>query len=142
MIYTTEVFLLEDCALELAEKISSSDIAQSYLINQYRVRTTDETKQKKTAFLKAKESFERIEAYGSHAPDFSEKRRTLRKAKRELDMDEAIADFRVSETSLQDILDHVGYEIASSISKDIKINAGNPFFEMAQKGCGGSCHVG
>jgi hypothetical protein len=40
------------------------------------------------------------------------------------------------------MLDYITFDIAKSISDDIKIDAGNPFFEFAKRGCGGSCHVG
>ncbi len=34
----------------------------------------------KSIFLEAKSAFERVEAYGIHAPDFREKQRALRKS--------------------------------------------------------------
>lgn len=142
MIYTTEVFELEDQTLALAQKIIESNNAKDYVEQLFQVHFDPESCQKEKSFREAKEQFERIEAYGQYAPDFNEKRRLVRKAKRALDMDQNVAAFRISETTLQDVLDHVGYELATSISEDIKVSAGNPFFEMARSGCGGSCHVG
>ena len=109
--------------------------------NRLQIDTSAETKAREKQFMEAREAFERIEAYGKHAPDFTEKRRKLRHEKRQLDMDQNVSAFRVSERELQEVLDRLTYEIAQSVSPDIKIDAGNPFFEFAQKGCGGSCNV-
>lgn len=142
MIYTEEVFEIEDCVLELCQKIIDSSQAQEHLRNRFSIEMDPETKVKEQAFIKARDAYEQIEAYGKHAPDYTEKRRKLRQEKRQLDMDEHVSAFRVSERELQDVLDRVTYEIAQSVSKTIKIDAGNPFFEFADKGCGGSCSVG
>ena len=91
-------------------------------------------------FLRKKEAFEQIAAYGSYAPDHREKQRALRKAKRVLDVHPAVAEFRFSETELQGILDEMGIKIAHCISDEIKVDTGNPFFET-RSSCGGKCHV-
>ena len=141
MIYTEEVFAIEDCIEELCEQLVQSPVVQEHLNNRLRINRSSETKEREKKFMVAREAFERIEAYGKHAPDYTEKRRQLRQQKRQLDMDENVSAFRVSERELQEVLDRLTYEIAQSVSPDIKINAGNPFFEFAQKGCGGSCNV-
>jgi cell fate (sporulation/competence/biofilm development) regulator YlbF (YheA/YmcA/DUF963 family) len=103
---------------------------------------SDEVAKLKKDFKEVKEAFEKIEPYGKYAPDFKEKRRAVRKVKRELDTNELVSNFKFNETSLQNMLDYITFDIAKSISDDIKIDAGNPFFEFAKRGCGGSCHVG
>lgn len=142
MIYTEEVFEIEDCVLALCQEIISSTQAAEHLHNRFSIETDSETKVKERAFVEAREAYERVEAYGKYAPDYTEKRRKLRQEKRQLDMDQHVSAFRVSERELQEVLDRVTYGIAQSVSKDIKIDAGNPFFEFADRGCGGSCSVG
>ena len=60
--------------------------------------------------------------------------------KREMDMDENIANFRVAENELQTLLDEVSVLIGRSVSEHIKIPTGNPFFEGAS--CSGGCGSG
>lgn len=142
MIYTDEVFELEDSLDELCQALLSSTSFDDHCSNKKAILNSPETLNKEKVFGEAKTAFEKIENYGDYAPDFKEKRRQLRQAKRELDLDPIVAKFRVSEHELQSMLDRLVYEMAQVISEDIKIDAGNPFFEFASKGCGGSCHVG
>lgn len=142
MIVTENFFELEDQTEELIAAILSSESLKSYKSNRIKMYESNEVREKQKNFFDAKESFEKIEAYGIHAPDFRTKQRAVRKAKRELDFCEEVAEFRFSETSLQTILDSISVEIAQTISSDIKVDAGNPFFEKAKgSGCGGSCHA-
>ena len=51
-----------------------------------------------------------------------------------------MAAFRLAETDLQQLLDEVGQRIAQTISAEIKVDAGNPFFETGNHSCKGNCH--
>ena len=142
MIYTEEVFELEDEIDKLCDTLIQSELVKGFWEAKYQLKNNNETRIKEKEFVFAKESFEKIEAYGSYAPDYKEKRRALREKKRQLDLDETVASFKVKERELQDVLDTTVFDLAKSISPNIKIEAGNPFFEFAQKGCSGNCHVG
>lgn len=142
MIYTEEIFEIEDSLDALCDKIMTSSIAKKHLENRLSVATNPEVKMKEKKFVRARDKFEQIEAYGKYAPDYTDFRRTLRQEKRALDMDVDVSSYRISERELQNVLDLITYEIAQSVSTEIKIDAGNPFFEFAQRGCGGSCSVG
>lgn len=141
MIYNEELYQLEDQIDELSQAIGESDLMKRYLSDWHRMNQSPEVSTIMVDFLKAKQAFEQIEAYGNHAPDFKEKRRELRKTKRVIDTNEEVAQFKFSETSLQNMLDYMCLDIAQTISDTIKVDAGNPFFEFAKRGCGGSCHV-
>lgn len=142
MIYTEEVFKLEDEIDNLCDTLMHSELVKGFWEAKYQLKTNEETKKKEKEFVSAKESFEQIEAYGNYAPGYKEKRRALREKKRQLDLDETVASFKIKERELQDVLDTTVFDLAKSISPNIKIEAGNPFFEFAQKGCSGNCHVG
>lgn len=142
MIYNQEVFEIEDLVVNLSEKLNSSQLVASYVNSFFEMDRNQEVDELKRDFLKAKSDFEKIEAYGNYAPDFKEKRRAVRKMKRQLDTNKLVGEFKYNETSFQNILDYMTFDIATSISNEIKIDAGNPFFEFAKQGCGGSCHVG
>lgn len=142
MIVSEKLFEIEDQTEKLVQAILTSESIETYKINRQKMHASADVLEKQKQFLNAKDSFERIEAYGNHAPDFRTKQRALRQAKRALDMNEEVAEFRFSETSVQTILDLVGMAVAKTISDDIKVDAGNPFFEKGKhSGCGGSCHA-
>lgn len=142
MIFTEDVFEIEDALDQLSDKLISSKTMLAHCQNKVQILETPATIAREITFNEAKEAFEKIEAYGDFAPDFKEKRRELRQAKRELDLDELIGNYRATEFELQNMLDRIVYEMAAVVSPDIKIDAGNPFFEFASKGCGGNCHAG
>ncbi|MDT2816034.1 YlbF family regulator [Vagococcus carniphilus] len=141
MIYNEEVIEIEDLVEELAKELISSELVSGYVTSYVEMDQNQEVSSIVNKFLEKKAAFEKIESYGKYAPDFKEKRRDVRKAKRLVDTNELVADFKYSETSLQNMLDYVTFDLANTISKDIKVDAGNPFFEFAKRGCGGSCHV-
>lgn len=142
MIVNESLFDIEDQTELLVQTVLSSQTVDQYRSNKENMRGSESVQAKLADFLTSKTEFERIENYGSHAPDFRTKQRALRQAKRQLDMCEEVADFRVSETEVQDILDSVSSAIAKTISEDIKVDAGNPFFTKGNNhGCGGSCHA-
>lgn len=143
MIVTERLFAIEDQTECLISALLESDAVQNYKETKKAMYASAEVAQLQKAFLEAKSAFERVEAYGIHAPDFREKQRALRKAKRALDLNEIVANYRFAETNVQTLLDTIGLKIAQLISEDIKVDAGNPFFERGKKhsGCGGSCHA-
>lgn len=141
MIVTEQLFEIEDQASILVETILTGDTFKTYKENRRKMYASREVLKKQSDFLSAKEDFEKIEAYGNHAPDFRNKQRAVRQAKRVLDMTEEVAEFRFSETAVQTVLDSIGLSIAENISGDIKVEVGNPFFEKGNHGCGGNCHA-
>ncbi|MGX7023632.1 YlbF family regulator [Vagococcus hydrophili] len=141
MIYNEDFFEIENLVNELSVELLNSQHVLEYVSIYKEMDQSTEVDVVLTEFLKAKESFEKIEPYGKYAPDFKEKRRELRQKKRLLDTNDLVSSFKYQETSLQNMLDYVTHDLAKAISDDIKIDAGNPFFEFAKRGCGGSCHV-
>lgn len=142
MIVNESLFDIEDQTEQLIQTVLLSKNVKQYRNNKEGMKESEVVQEALSGFLGAKADFERIESYGSHAPDFRTKQRAVRKAKRQLDMCEEVAEFRVSETEVQDILDTISSAIAKTISEDIKVDAGNPFFTKGNNhGCGGSCHA-
>ena len=142
MIYTEDTLLVEEKTRALVEAIVASQTLNKVVAQRVVIDSSLSINEKVRQFMEAKTSFEKVEAYGKYAPNYTEKRRIMRKMKRALDTDDAIMSYRLCESDLQETLDLVSYQLAQIVSPDIKIDAGNPFFEFAQRGCGGSCHVG
>jgi cell fate (sporulation/competence/biofilm development) regulator YlbF (YheA/YmcA/DUF963 family) len=143
VIINEKLFQLEDQCQIIVDQIWTSSLMQEYLENKKQMACCPEAAALKQQFLEKKAAFEKIADYGKYAPGFREKQREVRKAKRELDMNEKVAEFRVSETKLQAVLDQIVQQIAQEFSEEVKVDAGNPFFETKKhSGCGGSCHAG
>ncbi|MBF8807916.1 MAG: YlbF family regulator [Enterococcus lacertideformus] len=141
MIINEELFELEDQCKRLSRSIKESKTMKKYLEAKETMEQSKDVKLLIADFLLKKEQYEKIASYQNYAPRFRETQIAVRKAKRELDLNEQVADFRFMETELQKILDKICQQIAESISLTIKINAGNPFFEKSRhSGCGGNCH--
>lgn len=142
MIVNEELFRLEDQCQKVIECIKNSLLMKDYLRNKQVMEHSAEVKQLKQFFLEKKESYEKIASYGKYAPDLREKQRAIRTAKRQLDLNEDVAAFRLSETQLQELLDTIGKQLAEKVSDEVKIDAGSPFFETGKHiGCGGNCHA-
>lgn len=140
MIFTEEVFELEDKLDALLATLIQSETLSKHCQNKAALIKNVASCEKERAFIEAKDRFEQVAAYGEYAPEFKTRRRELRQKKRELDLDERVMEFRLTEHDLQSMLDRIVYEMAQVVSPTIKVDAGNPFFEFATKGCGGNCH--
>ncbi|HAQ08551.1 MAG TPA: regulator [Bacillus bacterium] len=142
MAVTSErVELLEE-AEKFVSMILESDIAEQYRQCLYRVKNNAETQRKVKEFVEMKNRYEEVQRFGKYHPDYKEIMGKIRVVKRDLDMDEVIAEFKKAENDLQGLLDEVSVIIGRSVSESVKVPTGNPFFESScSSGCGsgGSC---
>lgn len=141
MIYNEHFFAIEDQVQRVVERLIESTSFQQYIINKIEMYQNQEVAEIRQDFTAKKEAFDRIAEYGKHAPDYRERQRALRKTKRALDMHPKVAEFRLSETQLQGVLDEIILKIAASFSENVIVDTGNPFFE-SKSSCGGGCHHG
>ena len=140
LIINDAFFQLEDQNQLLIQEILASQSYKNYLLKRTEMNTSPEVAKLKKAFQKEKDKFEQIAIYGEYAPDYRQLQRSVRLSKRALDLNEKVAAFRLAETDLQQLLDEVGQRIAQTISAEIKVDAGNPFFETGNHSCKGNCH--
>lgn len=140
MIIDEALFSLEDQTLHLIDCIKNSQVFKNYVATKQQMDSCPEVNQLKQSFLREKERFERVADYGKFAPDYLEKQRNARRAKRALDFNEKVAQFRIAETDLQTLLDEISQRLAGTVSPEIKVDAGNPFFETGNHHCKGNCH--
>ncbi len=140
MIIDEALFSLEDQAFHLIDCIKNSQVFTHYVATKKQMDNCPEVKQLKQTFLREKERFERVADYGKFAPDYLEKQKTVRRAKRALDFNKKVAQFRLAETDLQTLLDEISQRLAQTVSPEIKVDAGNPFFETGNHHCKGNCH--
>ncbi|KMY53514.1 regulator [Bacillus sp. FJAT-27231] len=125
----------------LARKILESDVAQNYQSCYFLLYTNPVTKEKIRRFSRLKEQYEEVQRFGRYHPDYSRVMKEVREAKREMDLDENVAAFRVAENELQRLLDEISVIIGRAVSEGIKVPTGNPFFSTGSS-CGGGCGSG
>jgi len=141
MLATIERMEILDSADELSQWILESDVAENYRKSLYKLRNNSETQRKVQTFSRMKESYEEVQRFGRYHPDYKTIMKEIREVKREMDLDENVAEFRRVENELQDLLDQVSLLIGHSVSKNVKVPSGNPFFASGGS-CGGGCGSG
>lgn len=145
MLATTERILLLDQAEELAKMILQSDIVEQYQICLYKLQSNKETQGKIKNFVRMKDRYEEVQRFGKYHPDYKVVMGQIRNIKREMDLDELVAEFKIAENDLQQLLDEVSMIVGKSVSSHVKVPTGNPFFDSSSGcstggcGSGGSC---
>lgn len=140
LIINDAFFQLEDQNQQLIQCIVTSQSYKNYLQTKKVMDACQDVAKLKNAFQQEKEKFEQIAAYGEYAPDYRQQQRKVRLSKRALDLNEKVASYRLAETDFQQLLDEIGQRLAQTISLEIKVDAGNPFFETENRSCKGNCH--
>ncbi|VEF48520.1 regulatory protein [Bacillus freudenreichii] len=141
MLATLERIKIIENAETLGEIIRETDIAERYRFYYHKLREDLNTRQKIEAFVKMKELYEDVQRFGRYHPEYKEITRKTRELKREMDLDDNVANFRKAENDLQSLLDQVSVIVGQAVSANIKVAAGNPFFDTGSS-CGGGCGTG
>lgn len=142
MLATLERIELLDQTEELSKMILQSDIVENYLQCLTKLRANDNAQRKIRDFVKAKELYEEVQRFGKYHPNYKESMSQIRMLKREVDLDEDVANFKLAENDLQSLLDEISKLIGSAVSPHIKVPTGNPFFDSMSSGCSGGCGSG
>lgn len=140
MIYDEQLFSVDKQAEDLLEVVKKSATFQNYLQKKREMYQDPQVENLRRDFLNKKESFEFIDRLGDYAPDRRQKQRELRNSKRTLDLHPKVAAFRYAETRLQTLLDEIALAIARTVSDQVKVDTGSPFFETKST-CREDCHV-
>ncbi|WP_436853601.1 YlbF family regulator [Staphylococcus caeli] len=140
MITEETLSILDDIEL-LSEKILNSRLYYDYKQAELALEQNDEAHLLYQAFLKAKAQYDEIMRFGKYHPEYQKVMLDTRKRKRAYEMLPVVMDFKQKEVALQGLIDQVIAKIAYSVSENVKIEAGNPFFQKDTGGCatGGSC---
>lgn len=141
MLVTSERAMLVDFAENLAKMILNSDIAEKYRNCFDNLKNNKESQRKIQQFSKLKEIYEDAQRFGRYHPDYKRIMLQIREAKREMDLDPHVAEFKLAENDLQGLLDEISIQLGLAVSKNVKVPTGNPFFETGSS-CNGSCGGG
>jgi cell fate (sporulation/competence/biofilm development) regulator YlbF (YheA/YmcA/DUF963 family) len=139
---TSERIELLDQSEYLAKMILNSDIADQYRVCLYNLQSNKETQRKIRQFSSLKDLYEDVQRFGKYHPDYKKVMTQIRVAKREMDLDDNVAAFKLAENDLQALLDEVSILIGGAVSKNIKVPTGNPFFETSSGCSSGGCGSG
>ncbi len=142
MIMTSEWADVMDQSDILCTMILTSEQFYQYQHAHRAVYTNKQLVNKIYEFNKLKEQYEDVQRFGKYHPDYSKVMKDIRVMKRELDMTEEIAAFKVAENELQDLMDEVSLIIGKTVSEGIKVPVSNPFFSSGGSSCGTGCGTG
>ncbi|MCM3732292.1 YlbF family regulator [Fictibacillus nanhaiensis] len=134
-----QVVLLDE-TLTLAEMVSNSSVALEYKRSKYILEQDIQAQEMIARFAEMKEKYEEVQRFGKYHPDFHKVSAQVRTLKRELDFHENIANFKKAEKELEQLLIECSRIIAQSVSEQIKVPTGNPFFD--ESSCSGGCGSG
>ncbi|WP_203332746.1 YlbF family regulator [Planococcus beigongshangi] len=141
MLMTYEWVQITDSAEELSRMILQSEQAEQYRQAYHAVYNNKVLADEIAAFARLKELYEEVQRFGKYHPDYKEVMKRIRVDKRNLDLNEQVAELRLAENEMQDLIDQVSFIIGRSVSEAVKIPSSNPFFS-SDSSCGGSCGTG
>ncbi|HZH58838.1 MAG TPA: YlbF family regulator [Metabacillus sp.] len=139
MFATLESTMIVDHAEQLANWVLQSEVVKEYRQSYLILKNDKEAQQLIREFTKIKDLYEDVQRFGKYHPDYRKITKELRDVKRELDLNEKIANFKIAENEVQSLLDEISVQIGQAVSVHIKVPTGNPFFESS---CGGGCGSG
>ncbi|KGX88568.1 YlbF family regulator [Pontibacillus litoralis] len=138
MIATTEtVEILDQCDF-VSQFIIQSNVYERFLQAKQALNRDKEAQQLIAAFQQIKEQYEDVQRFGRYHPDYNHIMKSVRAKKREVDMNECVAQYKLAERALQSLLDDISEAIAYSVSPNIKV----PRDGLALKDTGGGCGCG
>lgn len=141
MIMTSDwVFILDEVD-ELSAMILSSEQAQNLRLAYTAVYEDADLSAKIKAFQRLKDQYEEVQRFGKYHPDYNTIMKQIRTDKRQLDLDDRVAMFKVAENDYQDLLDEISLLIGHSVSEAVKVPVSNPFLASSSS-CGTGCGTG
>ena len=141
MIMTYEWVSITDSADELSEMILQSEQAAKYRDAYDSVYSDKLLAREIHDFARLKELYEEVQRFGKYHPDYKRVMKQIRVDKRRLDLNEKVAELRLAENELQDLMDQVSFILGRSVSEAVKIPSSNPFFS-SDSSCGSGCGTG
>ncbi|GGJ86884.1 regulatory protein YlbF [Lentibacillus kapialis] len=139
MIGTIEYADILDHSEAVSEMVLKSDVMESYENARKALKEDYKAQQLIKAFNDIKEQYDEVQRFGRYHPDYNEIMKKVRSSKREMDMNEKVAAFKVAERNLQKMLDEISEYIAFSVSDDIKAPQDGAALTDTGCGHGGKC---
>ena len=142
MIGTLELVNVLDRSEKLGKMILQSDVMKEYKDSRTALENDEQAQRLIKAFTDIKIHYDDVQRFGRYHPDYNEIMKNVRSTKREMDMNEKVANFKVAERNLQRFLDSISEIVAKSVSDNIKVPKDGA--ALTDTGCssGGGCGSG
>lgn len=134
MIATMEIVDILDDSEHIGQMILKSEVMENYNIAKEELEQDKKAQQLIGAFRNKKEHYEDVQRFGRYHPDYSTIMKEIRSTKREMDMNEKVAAYKIAERNLQKLLDEVSENVAQSVSTQVK--APKDGAALHEGGCG------
>jgi len=128
-------------AEDLCKMILASEQAVQYRDAYHAVYSDQSLVEDIRLFQKMKDQYEDVQRFGRYHPDYHKIMKDVRVQKRTLDLNEKVANLKVAENDLQDLLDEVSLLVGKTVSESVMVPVSNPFFTTSSS-CGGGCGSG
>lgn len=141
LLATTEIVDLIDESERIGQMIMQSDLMIDYIEAKETLANDIEAQRLITAFHDKKEQYEEVQRFGRYHPDYSTIMKEIRATKRDMDMNDYVAKFKITERNVQALLDEVSERIAQSVSSQVKVPKDGALLTEGGCGCGsgGGC---
>ncbi|KGX84072.1 YlbF/YmcA family competence regulator [Pontibacillus marinus] len=142
MIATTETVEILDRCENLGQIVLQSDVYEQYIQAKEELEKDREAQRLIKGFQDTKDHYEDVQRFGRYHPDYNTIMKDVREKKREMDMHDRVATYKIAERNLQKLLDEISQIVAFSISEQIKVpKDGMLFQDSGGCGCGsgGGC---
>lgn len=141
MIATIEIVEMIDKSEQLGGMIQNSEVMESYHMAKTAMENDAEAQELIGKFTSIKEHYEDVQRFGRYHPDYNQIMKDIRSSKREMDMNDKVASFKIAERNLQGFLEEISELIAFSVSHNIKVPKDGAALSDSSCGCGsgGGC---
>ncbi|WP_099157971.1 YlbF family regulator [Virgibacillus ndiopensis] len=141
MIASMEYVDILDHSEELGRMILHSEVMESYENSRKALNEDEKAQQLIKAFIDIKDQYEDVQRFGRYHPDYNQIMKEVRSTKREMDMNDKVAAFKIAERNLQKLLDEISQYVAVSVSEQIKAPKDGAALSDGGCGCGsgGGC---
>ncbi|WP_174613140.1 YlbF family regulator [Virgibacillus ihumii] len=139
MIGTMEYVDILDRSELLGKMVLDSEVVESFNDSRIALQEDQEAQRLIAAFNDIKLHYEDVQRFGRYHPDYNEIMKKVRTAKREMDMNDKVAAFKIAERNLQKLLDEISSYVALSVSDDIKAPKDGAALSHGGCGSGGKC---
>src|SRR5699024_70870 len=95
-----------------------------YKEREHILQTNQEAQNLIKDFNKIKERYDEAQRFGTYHPDYNKIMKQVRSTKREMDMNEHVAAFKIAERNLQNLLDEVSKIIVTRVRSSIMVPEG------------------
>ncbi|WP_430791412.1 YlbF family regulator [Virgibacillus flavescens] len=136
MIGTMEIVDILDRSEGLGKMILQSDVMEAYNTSQTDLLDDKNSQKLIKDFADIKEHYEDVQRFGRYHPDYSVIMKKVRSIKREMDMDDKVAAFKIAERNLQKLLDEISTDVAMSVGDMIKAPKDGAALSDGGCGCG------